>query len=113
MVTGSIADSTETLRITVSKPAFVMVKTMVVPGSTPTTLRPSLVVTPSWRDPCATSAPSGSVSILTSPATAAADAPRATARTARRRRMEPLLGVLRAYLARHKRARQGGAERQG
>jgi hypothetical protein len=88
MVIGSVEDSTEITLVTVSKPGFEIVK-VTTPGSTPTTLRPSLVVAPRCIEPCDTSAPSGSVNIRMSPAKVAADALSATARTARRRRIEP------------------------
>jgi hypothetical protein len=80
-VIGSVADSTETTLVTVSKPGFVIVK-VTMPGWTPTIFRPSLVVVPKCIEPCETSAPSGSVTIWMSLAKAVADALSATARTA-------------------------------
>jgi hypothetical protein len=83
-VIGSVADSTEITLVTVSKPGFVIVK-VIMPGSTPTTFRPSLVVVPKCIEPCETSSPSGSVTIWMSLAKAVADALSATATTAQRR----------------------------
>jgi hypothetical protein len=76
MVSGPIADFDGEVPFAVSKPASVMVKAKVL-GSTPMTLRPSLVVTPNRAEPCVTSAPSGSARLQeTKPARGMYDASR-------------------------------------